>query len=61
MSLWRESAAMRRFLVATTSCGVVISGCAIATSVVLADIVSSVIEEPAGRSLERLGVPLSIL
>jgi ATP-binding cassette, subfamily C, bacterial CydD len=59
--LWRASAAMRRFFVATTVCAVAISGCAIASAVVLADVVSRVITEPAHRSLDALSGPVSIL
>ncbi|MGO4446120.1 thiol reductant ABC exporter subunit CydD [Mycobacterium sp. 2YAF39] len=52
---------MRRFLVSTTVCGVLISGATIASAVVLADIVSRVITDPDQRSLSALLVPLSIL
>ena len=52
---------MRRYLFATVACGVVISGCTIASAVVLADIVASVITDPATRSIHRLAWPLSIL
>jgi ATP-binding cassette, subfamily C, bacterial CydD len=59
--LWRASAAMRRFLVATTVCGVLIAGATIASAVVLAHIVAGVITDPAQRNLGRLAVPLGIL
>jgi ATP-binding cassette subfamily C protein CydD len=59
--LWRASVSMRRFLAATTVCGVLIAGCTIASAVVMADIVARVITEPAERSLDRLAAPLSIL
>lgn len=59
--LWRASAAMRRFLVATTAYGVLISGCTIASAVVLADIVARVITDPGQRSLDRIATSLSIL
>lgn len=52
---------MRRFLAASTVCGVLIAGCTIASAIVLADIVVRVIAEPSHRSIERLAVPLSIL
>ena len=52
---------MRRYLLATVACGVVISGCTIASAVVLADVVASVITDPATRSVHQLGWPLSIL
>ena len=52
---------MRRFLVATTVCGVLISGAAIASAVILADIVARVITDPSYRSLDSLVVPLWIL
>ncbi|BBZ39289.1 thiol reductant ABC exporter subunit CydD [Mycobacterium conspicuum] len=52
---------MRRFLVAAVGCGVVISGCAIGSAIVLASIVARVITDPAARSLEILSGALSIL
>jgi ATP-binding cassette, subfamily C, bacterial CydD len=52
---------MRRYLVATIACAVLISGCTIGSAVVLADIVARVITDPTTRSLDRLTVPLSIL
>ncbi|MEO3760601.1 thiol reductant ABC exporter subunit CydD [Mycobacterium sp. B14F4] len=52
---------MRRFLVATTGYGVVISACTIASAVVLADIVARVITDPARRDLQALALPLWIL
>ena len=42
---------MRRFLVAAVGCGVVISGCAIGSAIVLASIVARVITDPSARSL----------
>ncbi len=59
--LWRASTAMRRFLVSSTACGVLIAGATIASAVVLADIVARVITDPDQRSLSRLLGPLSIL
>ena len=59
--LWRASTAMRRFLVSSTACGVLIAGATIASAVVLADIVTRVIIDPGERSLDRLLIPLSIL
>ncbi len=52
---------MRRFLVSTTACGVLISCCTIASSVVLADILARVITDPGARSLHGLLGPVSIL
>ncbi|MGO9152594.1 thiol reductant ABC exporter subunit CydD [Mycobacterium sp.] len=52
---------MRRFLVATVGCGVVISGCAIGSAAVLASIVAHVITDPSARSLDACRGPLSIL
>ncbi|MFI5511593.1 thiol reductant ABC exporter subunit CydD [Mycobacterium sp. NPDC051804] len=52
---------MRRFLVSSATCGVLIAGATIASAVVLADIVSRVITDPEARSLSRLAAPLSIL
>lgn len=59
--LWRGSAALRRFLIATVTCGVVISGCAIASAIVLAHIVSRVITDPGARGLRQWVPMLSIL
>ena len=52
---------MRRFLVGTTVCGVLIAGCTIGSAIVLAVIVAGVITDPGYRSLDRLIVPVSIL
>ena len=52
---------MRRFLIAAVGCGVVISGCAIGSAVVLAGIVARVITDPAARSLRACLGSLSIL
>jgi ATP-binding cassette, subfamily C, bacterial CydD len=52
---------LRRFLVAAVGCGVVISGCAIGSAVVLASIVARVITDPAARSLGACRGPLLIL
>ncbi|PIB77036.1 thiol reductant ABC exporter subunit CydD [Mycobacterium celatum] len=59
--LWRGTAVLRRFLVATVACGVVISGCALASAIVLAHIVSRVITEPGARGLQQWMPMLSIL
>ncbi|CAN5437277.1 thiol reductant ABC exporter subunit CydD [soil metagenome] len=59
--LWRASGAVRRFLVATVCCGVVISGAAIASAVVLAHIVAGVITDPSTRSLAHWRAWLLIL
>jgi ATP-binding cassette, subfamily C, bacterial CydD len=52
---------LRRFLVATVGCGVVISGCAIGSAIVLASIVARVLTDPSARSLRGWLGPLSIL
>lgn len=52
---------MRRFLVATTACGVLIAACTIASAVVLAAVVARVITDPASRSLGDLGTPIAML
>jgi ATP-binding cassette, subfamily C, bacterial CydD len=43
------------------SCGVLISGCAIGSAIVLANIVARVVGDPSARSLRAWLVPLSIL
>jgi ATP-binding cassette subfamily C protein CydD len=50
---------VRRFLIAAVGCGVLISGCSIASAVVLAHIVSHVITDPSARG--RWATPLMIL
>ena len=52
---------MRHFLAATVVCGVVVSGCAIASAILLAHIASRVITDPAARTLTHLVPMLSIL
>ncbi|WP_113964802.1 thiol reductant ABC exporter subunit CydD [Mycobacterium shimoidei] len=52
---------MRRFLAATVAYGVVISGCAVASAMVLAQIASRVITDPSTRSVERWLPLISIL
>lgn len=52
---------MRRFLAATTVCGVIIAGATIGSSVVLAAIVARVITDPASRSVDELAGPIAIL
>jgi ATP-binding cassette, subfamily C, bacterial CydD len=59
--LWRTSAALRHFLAATVVCGVVISGCAIASAILLAHIASRVITDPSARNLRQWAPMLSIL
>ncbi len=52
---------MRRFLVATTACGVLIAACTIGSAVVLASLVARVITDPASRSIGALSAPIAIL
>lgn len=52
---------MRRFLVATTACGVLIAACTISASVVLAGIVARVITDPAARTVGALAGPIVML
>ena len=59
--LWRTSTALRQFLAATVVCGVVISGCAIASAILLAHIASRVITDPSTRNLGQWGPMLSVL
>lgn len=59
--LWRASSALRRFLVATVGCGVVIAACALASAIVLAHVVAGIITEPSPRSLRQWTSALSIL
>ncbi len=59
--LWRSSTALRRFLLASVGCGVVISACAIGSAIVLASIVARVVGDSPARSLRGWLAPLSIL
>ncbi|MFG1934298.1 ABC transporter ATP-binding protein/permease [Mycobacterium sp. NPDC048908] len=52
---------MRRFLVASVACGVVISGATIASAVVLADIVAGVITDQSSRTVAHWAGPLWML
>ncbi|OMC47258.1 thiol reductant ABC exporter subunit CydD [Mycobacterium sp. IS-2888] len=52
---------MRRFLAAAVGCGVVISGCAVGSAIVLAGIVARVVTDPTARGLRGWAGPLSIL
>ena len=52
---------MRRFLVATTACGVLIAATTIASAIVLAGIVARVITDPASRDLAVLTAPITLL
>jgi ATP-binding cassette subfamily C protein CydD len=51
LNLWRASPAMRRYLVASVACGVAITGATLAAAVMLAQIVSGVITDPASRTV----------
>jgi ATP-binding cassette subfamily C protein CydD len=52
---------LRRYLVAVVGCGVLISGCAIGSAIVLAGIVARVVGDTSARSLRGWLGPLSIL
>jgi ATP-binding cassette subfamily C protein CydD len=59
--LWRASTTVRRYLFAAVGCGVMISGCAIGSAIVLAGIVARVVGDPSVRSMHIWLGPLSIL
>ena len=52
---------MRRFLVATTVCGVLTAACTITSAVVLAAVVARVITDPTSREFDQHAVPITIL
>ncbi|HTY31362.1 thiol reductant ABC exporter subunit CydD [Mycobacterium sp.] len=52
---------MRRYLLAVVGCGVVISGCAIGSAIVLAGTVARVVGDPPARGLRSWLAPLSTL
>ncbi|MEW5813189.1 MAG: thiol reductant ABC exporter subunit CydD [Actinomycetota bacterium] len=52
---------MRRFLVATTACGVVIAGATIASAVVLAGLVARILTDPGSRTVAALAMPIAVL
>ena len=59
--MWHASGAVRGFLVATVCCGVVVTGCSLASAVVLAHLVARVITEPGDRTLVASAPALVIL
>ena len=52
---------MRRYLTPAVGCGVIISGCAIGSALVLASIVARIITDPSARNLRGWLGPLSIV
>ncbi|MHA0287175.1 thiol reductant ABC exporter subunit CydD [Mycobacterium sp. C3-094] len=52
---------MRRFLVATTVCGVAIAAATIGSAVILASLVAQIITDPASRTLGDLAAPVTLL
>ena len=52
---------MRRFLVATTVCGVLTAACTVTSAVVLAAVVARVITDPTSRGFDQHAVPITIL
>ncbi|TRW83389.1 thiol reductant ABC exporter subunit CydD [Mycolicibacterium sp. 018/SC-01/001] len=52
---------MRRFLLTSTICGVVIAGATIGSAVVLAGLVARIITDPASRTVEVLAAPITLL
>jgi ATP-binding cassette subfamily C protein CydD len=52
---------LRRYLLAAVGCGVIISGCAVGSAIVLASVVARVAGDPSARHLRGWLGPLSIL
>ncbi len=61
MDATMRSPAMRRFLIASVACGVVITAATIASAVVLAHMVAGVITDPGTRTVTHWAGPLWIL
>src|SRR6185312_16221298 len=61
MDATMHSPAMRRFLIASVTCGVVITASTIASAVVLAHMVAGVITDPGTRTVTHWAGPLWIL
>jgi ATP-binding cassette subfamily C protein CydD len=61
LTLWRTSPAIRRHLIASVICGVLISGATIASAVVLARVVAGVITDPATRTVTHWLPALTLL
>ena len=61
MKRLHASTAMRRHLVASVCCGVVITGSAIASAVLLAHVISGIITDPASRTVSHWSGALWIL
>lgn len=59
--MWRASAALRRYLFGAVACGVVISGCALGSAIVLAGVVARVVARPSARGPSDWWAPISIL
>jgi ATP-binding cassette subfamily C protein CydD len=55
------SAAMRRHLAASVCCGVLITGSAIASAVLLAHVIAGIITDPGSRTVSHWSGPVSIL
>jgi ATP-binding cassette subfamily C protein CydD len=61
VNLVRASAPMRRYLIMSVACGLVVAAATIASAVVLARIVAGIITDPASRSLAHWAGSLAIL
>lgn len=61
MNLVRASAPMRRYLIMSVACGLVVAAATIASAVVLARIVAGIITDPSSRSLAHWAGSLAIL
>lgn len=61
MNRLHASAAMRRHLAASVGCGVVITGTAIATAVLLAHVIAGIITDPTSRTVSHWSSALWIL
>jgi ATP-binding cassette, subfamily C, bacterial CydD len=61
MKRFPASAAMRRHLIASVCCGVIIAGSAIAGAVLLARLVAGIVTDPSARTVAHWSLTLSIL
>ena len=61
MNRLHASAAMRRHLAASVCCGVLITGSAIASAVLLAHVIAGIITDPGSRTVSHWSGPVSIL
>lgn len=59
--LWRRSAPVRRYLILTVLCEMVMTACTLLIAIVLAHALARLITDPAARDIAHMGQPLTLL